>query len=160
MDRGDMAGWVRQVPGFRSGKWWKKVLAVLGYAVIVQLIAGGLLGGAMHLLATQLLGLPALVVSLKVALWVNALGPPYVATEAFLTLVYILNARASTFLLGAESLAIILLAANAWGVRSYIPLLNSRSKVFRFAGWLLLLFLGIVALAVTLERRPWGFLKA
>jgi hypothetical protein len=53
-----------------------------------------------------------------------------------------------------------LLAANAWGVRSYIPILNSRSKGFRFAGWLLLLSLGIAALAITLERRPWGFLKA
>jgi len=155
-----MARWVRQVPGFRSGRWWKKVLAVLGYAVIVQLIAGGLFGGTMRVLVTKLLGLPALVVYLKVGPWVNALGPPYVATEAFLTLVYILNARASTFLLGAESLAIILLAANAWGVRSYIPILNSRSKIFRVAGWFLLLFLGIVALAVTLEKRPWGFLKA
>jgi len=155
-----MAGWVRQVPGFRSGRWWKKVLAVLGYAVIVQLIAGGLFGGTMRVLPTKLLGLPALVVYLKVGPWVNALGPPYVATEAFLTLVYILNARASTFLLGAESLAIILLAANAWGVRSYIPILNSRSKLFRVAGRFLLLFLGIVAVAVTLEKRPWGFLKA
>jgi len=155
-----MARWVRQVPGFRSGRWWKKVLAVLGYAVIVQLIAGGLFGGTMHVLVTKLLGLPALVVYLKVGPWVNALGPPHVATEAFLTLVYILNARASTFLLGAESLAIILLAANAWGVCSYIPILNSRSKIFRVAGWFLLLFLGIVALAVTLEKRPWGFLKA
>jgi hypothetical protein len=113
----------------------------------------------MRVLPTKLLGLPALVVYLKVGPWVNALGPPYVATEAFLTLVYILNARASTFLLGAESLAIILLAANAWGVRSYIPILNSRSKIFRVAGWFLLLFLGMVALAVTLEKRPWGFLK-
>ena len=155
-----MAGWVRQVPGFRSGRWWKKVLAVLGYAVIVQLIAGGLFGGTMRVLPTKLLGLPALVVYLKVGPWVNALGPPYVATQVFLTLVYILNARASTFLLGAESLVIILLAANAWGVRSYVPILNSRSKCFRVAGWFLLLFLGIVALAVTLERRPWGFLKA
>ena len=154
-----MASWVRQVPGFRSGMWWKKVLAVLGYAVIAQLIAGGLFGGAMHVLVTKLLGLPALVVSLKVGPWVDALGPPYVATEAFLTLVYILNARASTFLLGAGSLTIILLAANTWGVRSYIPILNSRWKIIRVGGWLLLLFLGIVALAVTLERRPWGFLK-
>ena len=75
-------------------------------------------------------------------------------------LVYILNARTSTFLLGAESLAMILLSSNAWGIRSYIPILNSRSKGFRVAGWFLLLFLCIVALAVTLERRPWGFLKA
>jgi len=149
-----------EFPGFRSGRWWKRVLAVLGYAVIFLLIAGGLLGGAMHVLVTKLLGLPGLVVYLTIGPWVNALGPPYVATEAFLTLVYILNARASTFLLGAESLAIILLAANAWGARSYIPILNSNSKIFRVAGWLLLLFLGIAALAVTLERRPWGFLKA
>lgn len=155
-----MAGWVRQVPGFRSGRWWKKVLAILGYAVIVQLIAGGLLGGTMHVLVTNVLGLPGLVVFLKAGPWVNALGPPYIATEAFLTLAYILNARASTFLLGAESLAFILLAANAWGVRSYVPILNSGSKVLRIAGWFLLLFLGIVAIAVTLERRPWGFLKA
>ncbi len=155
-----MAGWLRQVPGFRSGRWWKRVLAVLAYAVIFLLIAGGLFGGAMHVLVTKLLGLTGLVVSLKVGPWVNALGPPYVATEAFLTLVYILNARASTFLLGAESLAIVLLAANAWGVRSHIPLLNSSSKVFRIAGWSLFLFFCIVAIAVTLERRPWGFLKA
>jgi len=155
-----MASWVRQVPGFRSGRWWKKILAVLGYAVIFLLIAGGLFGGAMHVLVTKLLGLPGLVGYLKVAPWVNALGPPYVATEVFLTLVYILNARASTFLLGAEPLVIILLAANAWGVRSYVPILNSRSKFFRIAGWSLFLFLSIVALAVTLEKRPWGFLKA
>ena len=160
MDRFDMASWVRQIPGLRSGRWWKRVFAVLGYTVIFLLIAGGLFGGAMHVLVTKLVGLPSLVVSLKVGPWVDALGPPYVATWAFLTLVYVLNARASTFLLGAESLVIILLAANAWGVRSYIPILNSRSKGFRFAGWLLLLFLGIAALAITLERRPWGFLKA
>jgi hypothetical protein len=114
----------------------------------------------MHAMVTKLLGLPGLVVYLKVGPWVNALGPPYVATQVFLTLVYILNARASTFLLGAEPLVIIVLAANAWCVRSYVPILNSRSKYFRVAGWFLLLFLGIVALAVTLERRPWGFLKA
>lgn len=155
-----MAGWLRQVPGFRSGRWWKRGFAVLAYAVIFLLIAGGLFGGAIHLLVTKLLGLTGLVVSLKVGPWVNALGPPYVATEAFLKLVYILNARASTFLLGAESLAIILVASNAWGVRSYLPLLNSGSIFFRIVGWLLLLFLCIVALAVTIERRPWGFLKA
>jgi hypothetical protein len=160
MERGYMSGWVRQIPGFRSGRWWKRVFAVPGYAVIFLLIAGGLFGGAMHVLVTKLLGLPGLVVYLKVGPWVNAWGPPYVATDAFLALVYILNARASTFLLGAESLIIFLLAANAWGVRSYIPILNSRSKGFRIAGWLFLLFLGIAALAATLERRPWGFLKA
>jgi len=160
MDRFDMASWVRQIPGLRSGRWWKRVFAVLGYTVIFLLIAGGLFGGPMHLLVTKLVGLPSLVVSLKVGPWVDALGPPYVATGAFLTIVYILNARASTFLLGAESLVIILLAANAWGVRSYIPILNSHSKGIRFAGWLLLLLLGMGALAITLERRPWGFLKA
>jgi hypothetical protein len=130
-----MARWVRQIPGFRSGRWWKKVLAVLGYAVIFQLIAGGLLGGAMHVLVTKVLGLLGLVIVLKVGPWVDALGPPYVATEAFLTLVSILNARASTLLLGAESLAIILVVANVWSVRSYIPILNSRSKGFRITGW-------------------------
>jgi len=155
-----MTSWIQQVPGFRSGRWWKKVLAVLGYAVIMQLIAAGLFGGTIHWLVTKLLGLPALVVYLKVGPWVNALGPPYVATEAFLTLVYILNARTSTFLLGAESLAVILLAANAWGIRSYIPILNSRSKGLMVAGWILLLFFSILALAFTLEKRPWGFLKA
>ena len=154
-----MAGWVRQIPGFRSGRWWKRVFAVLGYAVISLLIVGGLYGGAVHTLVTNVLGLPGLGIFLKAGPWVNALGPPYVATDAFLALVYILNARASTFLLGAESLAFILLASDAWGVRSYIPILKSRSKVFRVAGWLLLLFLGIAGLAVTLERRPWGFLK-
>ena len=154
-----MAGWFRQIPGFRSGWWWKRVLAVLGYAVMFLLIAGGLLGGTMHVLVTKLLGLTGLVISLKVGPWVNALGPPYIGTDAFLALVYILNARASTFLLGAESLAIILLATNAWGVRSYIPFLNSRSKGFRVLGWFLLLFLCIGSIAVTLERRPWGFLK-
>ena len=155
-----MAGWLGQVPGFRSGRWWKRVLAVLGYAVIFLLIAGGLFGGALHFLVTNVLGLPGLVLYLKVGPWVNALGPPYVATDAFLALVYILNARASTFLLGAEVLVIILLAANAWGVRSYIPILHSRSKGLRVLGWFLLLFICIVAIAVTLERRPWGFLKA
>ncbi len=155
-----MANWVRQIPGFRSGRWWKKVLAVLGYAVIFQLIAGGLLGGAMHALVTKVLGSAGLVIVLKIGPWVNALGPPYVATEAFLTFVSILNARASTFLLGAESLAITLLAANVWSIRSYIPILNSRSKGFRIAGWFFFLFLCIGAVAVTLERRPWGFLRA
>jgi len=155
-----MASWIRQVPGFRSRRWWKSTLAVPGYAVIFLLIAGGLFGGTLHWLVTKVVGLPALVVSLKVGPWVNALGPPYVATEAFLALVYVLNARASTFLLGAESLAIILLAANAWGVRSHIPIINSRSRVLRVAGWFLVFFLCIVSLAVTLERRPWGFLKA
>ena len=160
MDRGDMASWVRQVPGFRSGRWWKEVLAVLGYVVIFQLIAGGLLGGAMHVLVTKVLGLLGLVTVLKVGPWVDALGPPYVATQAFLTLVSILNARASTFLLGAESLALILLATNAWGVRSHIPLLSSPLKGFRIVGWFLFLFLCIGTIAVTLERRPWGFLRA
>jgi hypothetical protein len=159
MDR-DMAGWIRQVPGFQSGRWWKKVIAVVGYTVIVQLIAAGLFGGTLHWLVTNVLGLPALVIFLKVGPWVNALGPPYVATQAFLTVVYILNARASTFLLGAESLAVILLAANAWGIRSYIPILNSRSKGLMIAGWVLLLFFSILAVAVTMEKRPWGFLKA
>jgi hypothetical protein len=160
MKRAEMAIWIQQVPGFRSGRWWKKVLAVLGYAVIGQLIAAGLFGGVIHWLVTKLLGLPALVVYLKVGPWVNTLGPPYVATEAFLTLVYILNARASTFLLGAESLAVILLAANAWGIRSYVPILNSRSKGVMVAGWILLLSFSILALAFTLEKRPWGFLRA
>jgi hypothetical protein len=124
------------------------------------LIAGGLFGGAVHLLVTKVLGSAALLTYNLFGPFVNALGPPYVATDAFLGFVYILNARASTFLLGAESLAIILLAANAWGVRSHIPLLNSRLKGLRVAGWFLLLLLCIVALAVTLEKRPWGFLKA
>jgi hypothetical protein len=123
-------------------------------------MAGGLFGGALHGLVTNVLGLPGLVFYLKLGPWVNALGPPYIATDLFLALVYILNARASTFLLGAESLAILLLATNAWGIRSHVPLLNSGSKGFRVFGWLLFLFLCIVALAVTLERRPWGFLKA
>jgi hypothetical protein len=123
-------------------------------------MAGGLFGGGLHVLVTNVLGLPGLIFYLKLGPWVNALGPPYVATDAFLALVYILNARASTFLLGAESLAMILLAANAWGIRSSIPLLHSRSKGFRIAGWFLLLFLCVTALAVTLERRPWGFLRA
>jgi len=155
-----MASWIRQVPGFRSRRWWKSTLAVPGYAVIFLLIAGGLFGGTLHWLVTKVVGLPALVVSLKVGPWVNAWGPPYVATEVFLALVYVLNARASTFLLGAESLAIILLAANAWDIRSHIPILNSRSRVSRVAGWFLIFSLCIVSLAVTLERRPWGFLKA
>jgi len=155
-----MASWVRQVPGFRSGRLWKKILAVLGYAVIFQLIAGGLFGGIMHVLVTKVLGLLGLVIVLKVGPWVDALGPPYVATQAFLTPVSILNARASTFLLGAESLAIILLATNAWGIRSYFPILNSGSKGLRIAGWFLFLFLCIAAVAGTLERRPWGFLRA
>ena len=155
-----MVGWLGQVPGFRSGKWWKKTIAVLGYAVIFLLIAGGLFGGALHLLVTNVLGLPGLVVHNLLGPFVNALGPPYLATEAFLVLVYILNARMSTFLLGAESLAIILLVTNAWGARSHIPLLNSRSKVLMIAGWLFLLFLCIVSLAVTMEKRPWGFLRA
>jgi len=73
-----------------------------GYAVILLLIAGGLFGGAMHVLVTNVLGLPGLVLYLKVGPWVNALGPPYVATDFFLALVYILNARASTFLLGVS----------------------------------------------------------
>jgi hypothetical protein len=156
----DVPGWFRQVPGFRSGRWWKSALAVVGYGIIFLLIAGGLFGGSVHVLVTRVVGLPALVISLKVGPWVNSLGPPYLATDTFLALVYILNARASTFLLGAESLAIILLAGNAWGVCSSIPLLNSRLKGSRIAGWLLLLFLCIVAIALTLERRPWGFLKA
>jgi len=155
-----MTEWLGQVPGFRSGRWWKRILAVPGYAIIFLLIAGGLFGGASHALVTNVLGLPGLVFYLKWGPWVNAWGPPYIATDVFLALVYILNARASTFLLGAESLAILLLAANAWGVRSHIPLLNSGSKRIRVMGWLLLLFLCIVSLAVTLERRPWGFLKA
>ncbi len=148
------------VPGFRSGKWWKRIIAVIGYAIIVLLIAGGLFGGAMHVLVTKVVGLPALVISLTVGPGINALGPPYVATHAFLWVVYILNARASTFLLGAESLAVVLLAANAWGVRSYLPLLNSRSKFLMIAGWVLLLSFSILALAVTAEKRPWGFLRA
>ena len=151
---------MRQLPGFRSGKWWKKTIAVIGYAVIVQLIAAGLFGGTVHWLATKLLGLPALLIYLKLGPTVNSLGPPYIATQAFLVVVYILNARASTFLLGVESLAVIWLGANVWGVRSYITLLNSRSKVLRIAGWVFLLFLGILAIALTLEKRPWGFLKA
>jgi len=155
-----MAGWIRQVPGFQSGRWWKKIIAIVGYTVIAQLIAAGLFGGTIHWLVTNVLGLPALVIFLKVGPLVNALGPPYVATQAFLTVVYILNARASTFLLGAESLAVILLAANAWGIRSYIPILNSRSKGLMIAGWVLLLFFSILAVAVTVEKRPWGFLKA
>jgi hypothetical protein len=155
-----MVGWLGQVPGFRSGKWWKKTIAVLVYAVIFLLIAGGLFGGALHLLVTNVLGLPGFLVHNLLGPFVNALGPPYLATQAFLILVYILNARMSTFLLGAESLGIILLAMNAWGLRSYIPLLNSRSKILMIAGWLFLLFLCIVSLAVTMERVPWGFLKA
>ena len=107
MHKGNMASWIRQVPGFRSRRWWKSTLAVLGYAVIFLLITGGLFGGTVHWLVTNVVGLPALVVSLKVGPLVDALGPPYVATQAFLMLVYILNARASTFLLGAESLAVM-----------------------------------------------------
>lgn len=158
--RGDMAGWLGQVPGFRSGRWWKRILAVPGYAIIFLLIAGGLFGGALHALVTNVLGLPSLVFYLKLGPWINAWGPPYIATDVFLALVYILNARASTFLLGAESLAILFLAANAWGVRSHIPMLNSGSRRIMVMGWLLFLFLCSVSLAVTLERRPWGFLKA
>jgi hypothetical protein len=150
MDRGDVASWMRQIPGFRPGRWWRKVLAVLGYAVIFLLIAGGLLDGAMHVLVTKVLGSAGLLIVLKIGPWVNALGPPYVATEGFLTFVSILNARSSTFLLGAESLSIILLAANAWSVRYYIPILNSRSRGFRVAGWFFFLFLCIGRL-----RLPW-----
>ena len=112
------------------------------------------------MLVTKVLGSLGLGLVLKVGPWVDALGPPYLATQAFVTLVSILNARASTFLLGAESLAIIVLAANAWGVRSYIRILNSRSKALRIAGWFLFLFFCIGAVTVTLERRPWGFLRA
>lgn len=155
-----MSSRMRQVPGFRSGRWGKKIIAVLGYAVIVLLIAGGLFGGAMHVLVTKVIGLPALAMSLTVGPRIDALGPPYVGTQAFLWIVYILNARASTFLLGAESLVVVLLAANTWGVRSYIPFLNSRSKFLKIAGWVLLLFLSILAVAVTAEKRPWGFLRA
>ena len=155
-----MSSWIRQVPGFRSGRWWKKTIAVIGYAVIIQLIAAGLFGGTIHRLVTNVLGLPALVIYLQVGPLVNALGPPFVATQAFLMVVYILNARASTFLFGAESLAVVLLAANAWGVRSHIPILNSPSKILMIAGWVLFLSLAILAVASTVEKRPWGFLRA
>ena len=154
-----MAGWLGQVPGFRTGKWWKKVVAVLGYAVMVQLIAAGIFGGTIHLKVTKLLGSSALLVHDLSAPFVNALGPPYIATQAFLHIVYVLNSRVSTFLLGAESLAIVLLATNAWGIRSQIPVFNSRSNLLKVAGWIVLLFLSLVAVAVTMERRPWGFLR-
>ena len=157
MDTENTAGWIRQVPGFRSGRWWKGILAVLGYSAIFLLIAGGLFGGTVHWLVTNVVGLPALAISLKVGPLVDALGPPYVATQTFLMLVYILNARASTFLLGIESLGIILLAANAWGVRSYIPLFNSCSKVLMVAGWVLLFTLGILAIAATVKRGHGDF---
>ena len=133
---------------------------MIGYAVIVQLIAAGLFGGAVHAWVTRILGLTALVISLTAGTWVNALGPPYIGTQTFLWVIYILNARASTFLSGAEALVIAWLAANAWGMRSYIPLLNSRSKFLIIAGWVLLCFFSVLAVAVTAEKRPWGFLQA
>ncbi len=132
----------------------------MGYAVILLLIAGGLIGGAMHVLVTKVVGLPALVMSLTVGPWIDTLGPPYVATQTFLWIVYILNARASTFLLGAESLVLVLLAANTWAVRSYIPFLNSRSRFLNLVGWVFLLAISILAIALTAEKRPWGFLRA
>jgi hypothetical protein len=46
----------------------------MGYALIFLLIAGGLFGGAVHVLVTNALGLPALVIFLKVGPWVDALG--------------------------------------------------------------------------------------
>lgn len=39
-----MAGWLRQVPGFRSGKRWKQATALLGYMMIALFIIAGLSG--------------------------------------------------------------------------------------------------------------------
>ena len=155
-----MIPWLRQIPGFRSRKWWKAALAVIGYAVFLLLLFGGLLGGAAHHLTTKVLGFPVLGFSFTLGKWLNAWGPPYPGTRIFLWMVYVLNARASTFLLGAESLAVVLLAANAWGVRSKVPLMSSRSKLLAAAGWVVLLFLFGLSLASTWEKRPWGFLNA
>jgi hypothetical protein len=33
---------IRKIPGFRSGKWWKMLLAILGYGFIILLILGAI----------------------------------------------------------------------------------------------------------------------
>ncbi len=55
-----MADW-RQVPGFRSGKWGKKVVAVVGYALIAMFILGGLAG---RNVASVIFGLDVLAIVL------------------------------------------------------------------------------------------------
>ncbi len=55
--------------------------------------------------------------------------------------------NAALLLLGVDALVIVLLATDAWGLRSWVPLLNSPSKLKAASGWSPLLLLGFVALS-------------
>lgn len=57
-------------------------------------------------------------------------------------------------LLGVDALARMLLATNAWDLRSRVPLFNSPSKLKAASGWGLLLLLGFVALSVGVTTPP------
>jgi hypothetical protein len=35
---------IRKIPGFRSGTWWKMILAVLGYGFIILVLLGIIMG--------------------------------------------------------------------------------------------------------------------
>lgn len=50
---------------------------------------------------------------------------------------------------GLELLALALLAADAWGIRQRVPVLNSADRAVAAGGWALLL-LGAIALALAL----------
>lgn len=93
-----MAGWGRQIPGFRSGKRWKQILAVLGYFII--------------------------------GIWI--LSGPYAGNMA-------------VFSLGCSLLAIVLLASNAWGLRSRVPLFNSGKLILVIDVWMVLALVACVS---------------
>ena len=75
---------------------------------------------------------------------------------AFAIVAGVAIADAALLLLGVDTLVILLLATNAWSLRSRVPLFNSPSKLKAAGGWGILLTLGLGALSVVVA----GILQA
>jgi hypothetical protein len=70
------------------------------------------------------------------------------AALTFLILGGALSRNSAALTLGLEALALLLLATNAWGLRTRIPVLRASNKLAAAGGWLALMVVGFVLLAI------------
>ena len=81
--------------------------------------------------------------------WKPALGIPLYVLAGGLVLGGLLEGLLVTVFQGLELLGLGLLAADAWGVRQRIPVLNSGDKAVAAGGWVIVLLIAVgLALAI------------
>jgi hypothetical protein len=156
------------LPGFRSGTWWKALLAVGGYALLIswmvfvpaRFIPAMIL--IIALVAVNVLGIRHHIPFLDSRHW-YVLGVAAVAYIVVLSFTLIcldlaifsgLRSQFSLAFGGALLLGLLFLAGNGGGLRSRIPMINSASRSTVVFGWIGILVLATIAWVWSLMATP------